>query len=241
MSSREEELFVSKLGAISGLCCVFLSSHQETLAIKKIRMKFFCKIVLCLSLGTLFLGTASVSAQSQAQIAGMVQDMQLLRQKMGQLALKVELLEAENERLKTAQQSLLEQQNAAVKQLNLLTATLDTRLQATEARQEAMKGELLAEISRQVTVLANEMQKGLDTVATSVEQQVAATVVPTQPTFDTDFPKEGVTYTVKPGDTLSKIAREFEAKVRDIQNANGIADPSTGLIAGDTIFIPQRN
>ena len=60
----------------------------------------------------------------------------------------------------------------------------------------------------------------------------------TTPTFTEDYPKEGVSYTVQKGDTLSNIAHKTGAKMQDIINANKIADP-TRLQVGQTLFIPQ--
>ena len=51
---------------------------------------------------------------------------------------------------------------------------------------------------------------------------------------------QGVTYTVESGDTLASIAQRFNSTVRDIQNANKIANPKL-LQAGQTIFIPQKS
>ena len=58
-----------------------------------------------------------------------------------------------------------------------------------------------------------------------------------QNSFSDDFPKEGVSYTVQRGDTLSSIASRFGVPVKDITNANRIADP-TRLQAGQTLFVP---
>jgi LysM repeat protein len=57
--------------------------------------------------------------------------------------------------------------------------------------------------------------------------------------FTEDYPKQGTTYTVEPGDTLASIAQRLGSSVRDIQNANKIADPKT-LQVGQVIFVPQR-
>lgn len=49
-----------------------------------------------------------------------------------------------------------------------------------------------------------------------------------------------VTYTVKPGDTLSGIADLFGVSVDDIVRANNIADPNA-LQVGDVITIPGHS
>ena len=57
------------------------------------------------------------------------------------------------------------------------------------------------------------------------------------PTFSDDFPKEGVSHVVQPGESLSGIARKYGAKSQDIINANRIADASK-IQVGQTLFIP---
>ena len=45
-------------------------------------------------------------------------------------------------------------------------------------------------------------------------------------------------YTVRPGDTLTDIAAQFNTTVEALQRANNIADP-TGIQAGDRLTIPR--
>ena len=54
-----------------------------------------------------------------------------------------------------------------------------------------------------------------------------------------DYPKSGITYTVQSGDSISKIARKNNSRIKWIQDANKISDPSK-LQVGDEIFIPQK-
>jgi LysM repeat protein len=56
--------------------------------------------------------------------------------------------------------------------------------------------------------------------------------------FSSDYPKTGITYTVRSGDTLSAIARKHGSTIKHIQNANKIVNPSRDLKVGETIFIP---
>lgn len=42
------------------------------------------------------------------------------------------------------------------------------------------------------------------------------------------------------GDSISKIARKMNSRIKWIQDANKIADPSRGLRIGDEIFVPQK-
>jgi LysM repeat protein len=58
--------------------------------------------------------------------------------------------------------------------------------------------------------------------------------------FSEEYPKTGVSYEVRSGDTLSGIARAQGSKIKWIQNANKIANPARDLQVGQTIFIPLK-
>jgi LysM repeat protein len=83
--------------------------------------------------------------------------------------------------------------------------------------------------------LANETQAAINALAKGAVLRPAVST----PAFADDYPKEGATYTVQRGDTLSSIAHKTNARIQDIVNANKIADP-TRLQAGQTLFIPQQ-
>jgi LysM repeat protein len=83
--------------------------------------------------------------------------------------------------------------------------------------------------------LANETQAAINALAKGAATRPAVST----PAFVDDYPKEGVSYTVQRGDTLSSIAHKTNARMQDIINANKIADP-TRLQVGQTLFIPQQ-
>ena len=71
--------------------------------------------------------------------------------------------------------------------------------------------------------------------------KVVTTPVPTPTTPPEAMPTvPPVTYTVKPGDTLSGIADLFGVTVDDIVRANNIADPNA-LQVGDVLTIPGHS
>lgn len=53
------------------------------------------------------------------------------------------------------------------------------------------------------------------------------------------LPEKGILYTTLPGDSLSKLANEFNASVETLMLANG--NQEGGLAAGEKIFIPGAN
>jgi len=46
-----------------------------------------------------------------------------------------------------------------------------------------------------------------------------------------------MTYVIRPGDTLSSIARRFNTTVEELVRLNNIANPDL-IIAGETLLIP---
>ncbi|MEN9841152.1 MAG: hypothetical protein RL376_952, partial [Verrucomicrobiota bacterium] len=96
------------------------------------------------------------------------------------------------------------------------------------------KTEVLAVVGTQMENLARQTNAALD----SVTRSRTAAAAPAAPVaFSDNFPKEGVSYTVAAGDTVSRIAAKTGAKVSDIVNANKLADP-TKIQVGQVLFIP---
>lgn len=154
---------------------------------------------------------------STVLLANLQQDVQLLQKQVAQIQLEVEDLRR--------QLQLLQNTSPNANALD----TLQTQYKAEDARN---RQEIITLLSQQIEKLATQTQNAITALAKSMDAGKAP------PRFETNFPKEGITYTVQKGDTLSTIARQFNSTVRDIQNANQIADPKE-LQAGQVIFIPQ--
>ena len=168
------------------------------------------------------------SASSPAfELASLREDVRLLSQRVGELSLRVEQLERDNNDLRTKSG----QTYVTLAQLNQAVADVERTMQAALRDQ---KRETLQQVSVQLEKLANETQAAINALAKGAATRPAVTT----PTFTEDYPKEGVSYTVQKGDTLSSIAHKTGAKMQDIINANKIADP-TRLQVGQTLFIPQ--
>jgi LysM repeat protein len=161
------------------------------------------------------------------ELASLREDVRLLSQRLGDLTLRVEQLERENNDLRTKSS----QTYVTLAQLNEAIADVQKTMQAALHDQ---KHETLQQVSVQLEKLANETQTAINALAKSAAARPAVTT----PTFTEDYPKEGVSYTVQKNDTLSGIAHKYGAKMQDIINANKIADP-TMLQVGRTLFIPQ--
>ena len=161
-----------------------------------------------------------------AELGSLRQDLMMLNQRVGELSMAVERLDRENEALK----STARQNYATVEQLNRSIADAN---RSVRAAMDDQKRDILAQVATQLEKLGKQTNAALDSMA---KGQATRPVV--QTTFTDDFPKEGVNYTVQAGDTLAVIARNNNAKLKDIINANKIADP-TKINVGQTLFIPQ--
>lgn len=180
-----------------------------------------------LVLSVTLVGFASAQVDgTRIEVANLRQDVALLTQRVGELAMAVEQLSRDNNSL----QAKASQSYVTVEQLNKAVADTNRAMQAALADQ---KRETLQQVAGQIERLGKQTNAALDSLA---KNQATRPVV--QTSFGDDFPKEGINYTVQPGDTLAVIARKNNAKLQDIINANKIADP-TRVRAGQTLFIPQ--
>ena len=186
---------------------------------------------------TLLIAVASLLAQGtpvaaqtdlRVSVADIKQDLATLIQQVKTLRLEVEQLRAENARLSNA----LAVDNTPGEAL----AAVENLRQAYRQADEVQKQAILAEVNRQMQALAKETQTAIQAVAGAINSQPSTS--PPAVEFSEDYPKTGKTYVVRSGDTLSKIARLHGSRIKDIQNANKIANPSRDLQVGQTIFIP---
>ncbi|MGB1127555.1 MAG: LysM peptidoglycan-binding domain-containing protein [Opitutales bacterium] len=180
---------------------------------------------------------STLTAQSEnvrVTVANLGQDLSILSQQVRTLQLEIEAMRRENARLRSQVAAASATNDTQVQISNLATA-VETLRREYRAADEAQKQQIIGELSRQIQALASETQGAINTVAEAVGSQPQ---VSTPVHFSSDYPKTGITYTVRSGDTLSKIAREHGSTVKHIQNANKIVNPARDLQVGQTIFIP---
>jgi LysM repeat protein len=174
----------------------------------------------------------SLNAQSLAvEVANLREDVRMLTQRVGELSLNVEQLQRENQGLRNQADSG-KQAYATLAQLNSAIAELK---RANTAALSEQKRETISQVSQQIDQLAKQTQAAIDALSRgSTPSSAGKTLV-----FTDDFSKEAVAmHTVASGETLSSIAKKYGASMRDIQNANKIADP-TRIQVGQTLFIPK--
>lgn len=198
-------------------------------------LKTYFSALFCLA--SLILLASPAFAQSdnlRVTVANLVQDVKLLDQKVNTTRLEMAELRRENARLRS-QVAAASSNRDTQSQITNLSSAIETLRLEYRAADEAQKQQIIAEVSRQINALAKETQGAINSVATAV---VSEPKVETQVHFSSDYPKTGITYTVRSGDTLSAIARKHGSTIKHIQNANKIVNPSRDLKVGETIFIP---
>ncbi|MEX2382406.1 MAG: LysM peptidoglycan-binding domain-containing protein [Opitutales bacterium] len=185
---------------------------------------------------------AAPTDNRHADVAGMREDVRSLFQMVQEQNFAIEELNRKNvelnatlNRQERAQRESANRNYATVSQLNQHVTELNRKIQESGREQ---RREVIEQVTRQIEELARQTQRAMDELAESVSTS-SAPAVP-RPSFSEDYPREGTTYTVRSGDTLSGIARRFNSTVPDIQNANRIADAQR-LQIGQELFIPQRD
>lgn len=171
--------------------------------------------------------------------ANLKQDIEVLRQEIGKLRIEGEDLRRENSNLEGRINELEKSKNLLLENyvsFNTLNERLEKFERNLQKETEEIRLQQISEVSRQIVKLAAQTEEALNLLAQSIENK---SYFKKEFKFSDKYPKQGLAYTVQAGDTLSQIANKFDATVQDIQNANKISDP-TRLMAGETIFIPQK-
>lgn len=96
-------------------------------------------------------------------------------------------------------------------------AALRTDLNAIQARQEKMRGEIVSDLSERMAKIAKTQEK---------------------PQKPQPQQKSGYNHVVEAGETLSAIAEAYNVPVKTIMKANNVSDP-TKLRVGQKLFIPD--
>lgn len=174
--------------------------------------------------------------QQQVQLANVKEDIRVLDERTRLLTAQIEDLTRENQQLKDrlarAEQVTNSQAGSFVTLSQMNQAIEDMAANLLESDRETV-----IKVTKQMESLANQTQKALNSLAKSASVRSASSTPPIK--FTDNYPKNGVTYTVQSGDTLSSIAAKYKSTTKDIQNANKISDPRQ-LKVGQILFLPQR-
>lgn len=169
-------------------------------------------------------------------VANLTQDVNALAQELKALRLEVEQVRRENAQLRAQVASDNSGRNLQ-NQLSSLSSAVEGLRREYRAADASQREEIINEVSRQIDGLGKQTEQALRAVANAVDAQPN---VSTPIRFSEDYPKSGITYTVRSGDTLSGIARAHGSTIKHIQNANKIVNPAKDLMVGQTIFIPIK-
>ncbi len=181
-------------------------------------------------------------ARLRVEVANLRADLRVLDRLVREQGAAIEDLTRQNRELAEQMERLRRSQPSdSVNQAELNRALRELRERQDAAAAEQRR-QMQSQVSRQLEQLGKETQEAIDALARGINTRPPQTGrgSATETTFSDDFPKEGITYTVQRGDTLSGIASRHNSTVRDIQNANRISNPQT-LQVGQVLFIPQRN
>lgn len=198
-------------------------------------IKSFLPVILCLgALCALAVPLAAQPDNLRVSVANLTQDVRLLTQQVKTMRLEIEELHRENARLRT-QVAAANSNRDTQTRVAALASDLERLRREYRSADEAQKEQIISEISRQMDAFAKETQAALNVIAEAAGSQPQ---IETPVSFSSDYPQTGTTYTVRSGDTLSKIAQDLGSTVKHIQNANKIVNPARDLRVGETIFIP---
>jgi uncharacterized small protein (DUF1192 family) len=193
---------------------------------------------MSLRLVVLFLVAALPLPAQQAtsrQVAGLEQDMALLRSELARLSQQVADLEQSVAALRrpTAPGPAAGGMDRAA-----VVAEIDRRNAALRADLDRA----LAAFTQQVNqaLASRQPAQARASVPPAPVPTAAVPDAPAAPSdnLPADMPRTGIRYKVKAGDTLSRIARQNNSRQEWIIRANGIANPDQ-LQFGTEIFIPQ--
>ncbi|MCR5184216.1 MAG: LysM peptidoglycan-binding domain-containing protein [Opitutales bacterium] len=169
------------------------------------------------------------NSNDSRRLAVLINEVQALRDEVGQLKADLEALQAENARLSA--------ENAKNR-----NAASQSDLAAFKSEIIAKLNAYAAEIDGKFSKQSKESNEILKNVVAQVNTALAAgskNAAPKEVARPKDIPESGIEYTVKSGDTLTKIARSQQSKVDWIIYANPNLDPNR-LQAGQKIVVPQK-
>jgi len=192
--------------------------------------------VMRLALAYIFLGLSPLVAQSNLA-AGMQQDISDLKIEVDKLKMENADLREAMAKQKASAAPASSTSETANRQRNEIFNEVDRRLK----QQTADVNAALAELTRQVNASLAKSQannKNTNQPAAAAAAAAPAAAAVADDNLPADMPRSGVTYKVKPGDTVTRIARQLNSKADWILKANKLTN-AAALKADAEIFVPQ--
>lgn len=121
----------------------------------------------------------------------------------------------------------------SIGQILLLPSTEILTLPTTQTIYTVKKGDTLYSIAKEYNTTVDKIknQNNLTSNTLSINQTLK---IPSTQILET--PTTTITYTIKPGDTLYSLAREYNTTVNNIKTLNNLT--TNNLIIGQTILLP---
>lgn len=189
-------------------------------------------LVVLLAFSTL---TLSAQQPQARQVAGLEQDIAELRTEVAKVAQQLNDLQAEVANLRKRPASAP-------------NTDRETLLAEVDRRQAGLRADLdraFATFTKQVnqalaarTPVGSPGSQAPTVTATAPVSPATPAATAAAPELPSDMPRTGIRYKVRPGDTVSAIARRNNSKVEWILKANQMDNPNA-LRVDDEIFLPQ--
>lgn len=204
-------------------------------------MNKFWIILLTITFSSFFSTSAFSQQDLRIRVTNLEQDVNAMNRLLKSIKIDFEQIDRQqktlNDNMKVLQSALQDMQSKqSTKEIELESQIQDV-LHSYQAEDTRNRQEILKDVYARIETLAKQTQSSIDVLARSINASSAASSPST--TFSDDFPQTGISYVVKSGDSLSKIAKANNSQVKWIQDANRISDPRS-LQVGKTIFVPQQ-
>ena len=162
------------------------------------------------------------------------EELSLIKRSLGIIELELEGIQAQQKKQQQAINKLIKMETMKKPSSSENLSLNDLKKMTDALRAEALSSR--KDILKRIEDLASQAEKSLNLLRKSF---LDTRTSKNPPSFNNDYPKQGIEYTVMAGDTLGKISKKFNSKVSWIQNANKITDPKK-LNIGKILFIPQE-
>jgi LysM repeat protein len=127
-------------------------------------------------------------------------------------------------------------------QLNAHANAVNQALQAQDAETKRRLTVMATETNKAIAALDKKVDAALGSRPVGNSTSAVASDDSTPPAIPSNMPQNGITYVVKSGDTISKIASTNSSRTDWILAANKLTAKSVrNLPIGTKLFIPQRN
>ena len=220
-------------------CEIFLNFHPVYAYIMNMNIRILLSTLLIMAWNL-----PLIKAQNNQEMANLIQDVKLLKEEVNNLKYEVKSLKRENQKLKKRYLQKVDSEASFAEDLQQIRGEMDRRLSKLrkdlqDASRQQRK-QIVNTVTTQMKQFANDTQRAFDKLQQKVLSSQNMPAPGERTTFNDDFPKTGIEYTVQKGDNLWALAQEYDSKVDWIQNANKLESPGD-LKVGQVLIIPQKD